>query len=122
MLITTMGLPKKYLNEKAIFFLLLANGLLMLLCILYIVLRVDTSQAAALISYRATLGINGFVSGRPAQLYSFALFAVLVTAVHVILSIRLFSFRRVLSIAVLGLNIVLLVFTLMVSTALIPVR
>ncbi len=117
-----MGLPKKYLNDKAVFFLLLANGLLTVLSVLYIGLRVDASQASAIVSYRATLGISGFYSGRPSELYSFALFALIVTAVNVVLSMRLFSFRRVLSVVVLALNIILLVFTLMVSTALIPVR
>jgi hypothetical protein len=117
-----MASPKRYLNDKAVFFLLLANGLLMLLCVLFVVLRVDTDQAAALISYRARLGISGFVSGRPAELYSFAVFAVVVTAIDLIVSFRLFSFRRLLSVVVLALNVVLLVFTLMVSAALIPVR
>lgn len=117
-----MILPKKYLSNKAIFFLLLGNGLLMLLCLLFVLLKVDTNQTAALLSYRATLGLSGYVTGSPSQSYSFALFAVLVTVVSVILSMRLFNFRRLLSVTVLALNVVLLVFTLMVCSALIPVR
>jgi hypothetical protein len=117
-----MVLPKKYFHDKSIFFLLLSNGLMLLACVVYVLLRVDTSQAAALISYRATLGISGFVSGRPSELYSFAVFALLVTGVNVVLSLRLFSARRLLATAVLALNVVLLIFTFAVSLALIPVR
>lgn len=117
-----MILPKKYLNDKAVFFLLLANGLLMLLCLLFVLLKVDTNQGAALLSYRATLGLDGYVTGRPSESYSFALFAIIVTVVSTLLSIRLFTPRRFLAVAALSLNIVLLVFTLMVGSALIPVR
>lgn len=117
-----MILPKKYLNDKAVFFLLLANGLLMLLCLLFVLLKVDTNQTAALLSYRATLGLSGYVTGSPTESYSFAMFAVLVTVVNAVLSVRLFPVRRLLAVTALSLNVVLLVFTLMVSSALIPVR
>jgi hypothetical protein len=112
-----MKLSKIYYHDKTVLALLGANAALFLLAISNVLLNVDTELSdTSIVSYRSSRGIQ--ISGPTSDLYQFALFALIVTVISVILSIKLFPLRRHLAVSILGLNIITLILCLVVFNAL----
>ena len=113
-----MNIPKNYFHTKSILLLLSINGALLLLSVLNVILSVDTSEApTSVIAYRDTTLI-GQITGPTSDLYQFALFACIATIGSVVLSLRLFARRRHVAIAVLNMNLLVLVLSIIVFNAL----
>jgi hypothetical protein len=107
----------KYYHDKSVLALLGANAALFLLAVSNVLLNVDPQMSdTSIVSYRSSRGIQ--VSGPTSELYQFALFAVIVTAVCVALSIKLYAHRRYLAVTILGLNVITLLLCLVVFNAL----
>jgi len=109
-------IPKNYFNDKAVLALISVNGALLLIAVANVLFNVDTENDVSIISYRQSRAIQ--VSGPTSDLYQFALFALLVTIVSAVLSVKFYAHRRHLSISLLGLNIVSLALCLVVFNAL----
>lgn len=119
-----MHVSKKYLHDKLILSLLSIILFLALVCIVLVLLRYGAggSTSGYIVQFRANLGISAFKTGSLASILSFPLFAVGVSALSVILSIKVFALRRQLALTVLGLTILLLVLAIIVSNALLVLR
>ena len=113
---------KKYFQDRPILFLNLVVVLGSLINIIAVLLRVDTSRDVSIVRYQAALGLSGYPKGSVAELYSFAVFAVLVTAISVFLSARLYTQKRALSVLLLWLTIITLFFNLIVSGAILNLQ
>lgn len=112
-----MNIPKKYFHDKSVLGLIGLNAALFVLTIANVLLNVDTElNSVSIISYRSSRAIQ--TSGPTSSLYEFAFFAVVVTVVSMLLSIKLYSHRKHLAISVLGLNVVSLMLALVVFNAL----
>lgn len=114
-------IPQKYFHDKLVLLLLSANVFLAFLCAALIFLRLNIGQGAEgyIVEYRSNLGISAFRVGGVVGLISFAGFAVLLAVVNVALSVRTYRIRRELSLSVLAAGILLLLFAVIVSNALI---
>ena len=108
---------KSYIHDKVTVFFNLVVILLGVFNSLLVVLRVDTTQSVAIIRNNTTLGLAGFERASSAALYQFLLIALLITIGNTIVSIRVHTIKRGLSLMVLGLTIVALVFLIVISTA-----
>ena len=112
-----MHIPKQYFHDKSVLGLIGFNAALLVLTVANVLLNVDTElNSVSIVSYRSSRAIQ--TSGPTSSLYEFALFAVVVTVVSVILSIRLYGHRKHLAISILGLNVVSLLLCLVVFNAL----
>ncbi len=112
-----MHIPKHFFKDKTVLALLGANGALLLLAVSNVMLNVDTSlNNVSIVSYRSSRAIQ--VSGPTSDLYQFAIFALIVTIMSVMLSIKLYTHRKHFAVSLLGLNIILLVLSLVVFNAL----
>ncbi len=112
-----MHIPKNYFHDKSILGLLGLNAALLVLSVSNVLLNVDTElNSVSIINFRSSRAIQ--TSGPTSSLYEFALFALIVTVVSTILSIKLYSHRKHLAIGVLGLNVVSLLLCLVVFNAL----
>ena len=113
-----MKVPKKYIHDSTALALLATNSALFLLATLGVLLGVDNDEnPTSIVAYRATTKI-GQISGPTSELYQFAIFAVIVTVGSVVLSMKLYSRRRQLAIGVLGLNVLLLVLSIIIFNSL----
>ncbi len=113
-----MKVPKHYFQDRSILALLGANLALFLLSFLGVLLGVKPDEnPTSIIAYRDTTRI-GQISGPTGDLYQFAIFAVIVTVTTVVLSIKLYVHRKHLSTGVLGMNILLLVMSIIIFNAL----
>lgn len=118
-----MAISKKYVHDHLVLLLLSTNVLLALLTIIMMLVRLGASSGAVyIVQYRSTLGVSDFKSGSLSALLAFIVFALLVVAVHTLLSIRAYRINRQVAIAVLGLGTLLLVLGLIISNSLLVLR
>jgi hypothetical protein len=113
---------KKYFQDRPILFLNLILTLGMIINVIAVALRVNTGQTVTIIRYQVNLGLAGFQRANTYQLYGFIIAAVIITAVAIFLSARLYKIKRSLSILILVLSIILLLFNLIVSGAILNLQ
>lgn len=112
----------KFFHDRLVLLLLSVNTFLVVLTTLSILFRLQGAGNGYIVQYRAQLGIGAYKSGSVSQLLAFIAFAVLVLAVHAILSQRTYRLKRELSVLILGLGTLLLVIGFIVSNALLTLR
>ena len=117
-----MTIPKNYLHDRVILLLVSVNTFLALLLTILTLARLDSGHSSYIVQYRANLAINAFKSGSSIELLSFVIFGLLVLAIHVSLSIRVYLIHRQLSVVVLSLGSLLLILAIIVSNALLVLR
>lgn len=118
-----MATPKKYFHDHVVLLLLSVDTFLAFLASLFVLLRLSAGHGNGyIVQYRPTLGINEFKTGSVTGLLSFIGFALLVLAVHTILSMRAYHIHRQLAITILGLGALLLVLAIIISNALLVLR
>lgn len=118
-----MAVPKKYFHDHLVLLLLSINAFLAFAASLFVLLRLSTGHGNGyIVQYRPSLGINAFKTGSVTELLSFIGFALLVLVVHGVLSMRAYHIHRQLAVTILGLGVLLLVLTIIVSNALLVLR
>lgn len=118
-----MASSKKYFHDHYVLLLLSINAFLAIAGSIIILLRLSTSHGSSyIVQYRPSLGINAYQSGSVVELISFVAFALLVLVIHSVLSMRAYKIHRQLAIAILGLGILLLLLTIIISNALLVLR
>ncbi len=110
--------PKNYFRDRHVLALVGADLALYVLTMLNVLLNVSPEEnPTSIVAYRDTTKI-GQISGSTTELYQFALFATIVTVASVLLSMKLYTHRKHLSVGVLALCILLLVMTIIIFNAL----
>lgn len=117
-----MHIPKNYFHDRVVLLLITINIFLTLLSGILVILNLDFNRPDGyVVEYRANLGLSAYKAGSSLILLSFIGFAVAVTVLHTLLSIKMYTHRRNFSIAMLGLGLLLLIVTLFVSNALLEI-
>jgi uncharacterized BrkB/YihY/UPF0761 family membrane protein len=110
---------KTYLHDRFLFFLTLILTLLTILHILLVVVRVDTTQRVSVLRYNTTQTLEGgFERGPTNDLYQLAVMPVVILIIHVLFAYILREKNRTASIYTLALGVVGMVFSVVVSSAL----
>ena len=118
-----MHIPKKYFLDRTVLLLLSVTVFLALLSVLLVLLRLDVGQPDGyIIEYRSNLGLSAFKSGGSGTFIGFVLFSLLILVFHSVLSMRVYQINRRFAIVVLALGVLLLLFALVVSNALLVLR
>lgn len=115
-----MHIPEKYFHDKLVLLLASISGLLAVLTIVLILLRAGIGQSTNdyIVAYRENLGLSAYQRGSILSILSFGLFVIVILIINIVLSIRTYTIRRTLSLTVLGLGILVLVLSLIISNAL----
>lgn len=108
---------KAYVHDKQAVFLNLVLLLAGIFNILLVVLRIDTSKAAAIIRYNTTLGRAGYERASASALYQFALIPLLIVFVQTFLAWKLHGVKRGISVLILSLGIIAVIFSIVVTLA-----
>lgn len=115
-----MATEKKYFHDKLVLLILSANVFLTILSSILIFLRLSNSSPNYhIIQYRSDLGLSAFKNGTALSLYAFIIFIWIVLIINAILSYRTYHIRRDFSIVILGLGLLLIILSMIVSNALI---
>jgi hypothetical protein len=118
-----MTATSKYFHDRMVMLLFSTNVFLALAASLFVMLRLSSNHGTGyIVQYRSNLGIDAFKTGNLAGLLSFIVFDLLIVVMHVLLSLRVYSINRHLSTVILGLGVLLLVLSIIVSNALLVLR
>jgi hypothetical protein len=118
-----MNQNKRYLHDKFILLLLTISFFLVALGSLLILLRLNnTGGADYIIQYRSNLGLSAFQSGGVATFFEFIAYMIAILIINIIISVRLYAMRRIYSVIVLSIGVLLLVLSIIVSNALLVLR
>jgi len=118
-----MHIPKHYFHDRIVLLLLGSSVAVATVSTILILLRIDSGQTDGyIVQYRANLGISAFETGSLLDVSSFIVFLFVVLAFHAVLSMRIYHVRRHAAIAILGLGVLLLTLSAVVSNALLVLR
>ncbi len=119
-----MEIPRKYLHDRAVLFLVSSSVFLLFLCTALILLRASIGQGleSYFVSYRANLGLGGYEKAGILPILSFVAFSAIIFVVGVLLSIKTYSLRKSLSTTILSLTVLLQIFAVVVSNALLALN
>ncbi len=118
-----MTIPSRYFHNRSVLLLLIINSILVLIGTLLILFRLDSGTTTNyIIEYRANYGIGEYKRGFALDMAGFILFLIINFIICVVLSIRTFSIRKNIAIAVLAICSLLSLLTIIVSNALMALR
>jgi hypothetical protein len=113
---------RAYIHDKIAIFLNLVLVLLAIFNVLLVLLKVDTSRSSAIIANNTLLGLAGFDKTAVSGLYQFAIIPVVIVAIQSFLAWRLHSTKRQLALMTLGFGIIAVIFSIVVSGAILEVN
>ena len=119
-----MSSQKHFIQDRTALLLVSVNTFLALSAVVLVALKLNASRGTAsyIISYRSSLGIDGYTQGTVWDVGSFIVAAVLALLIGTVLGYRAYPIKRELSLAVLTLTVLLLVLVIIVSYALLLLR
>ena len=112
---------KDLITDKTTLFMAFIGLLFVGFNILLVVLQVDTTQSVAITRYNL-IESTPFTRGNTPSLYTFAVAPVVFYVVQVVLASKIYHKHRRLSILILGLGFIVLLFGVIVSSAIINVN
>ncbi len=118
-----MHTPQRYIHDRLVLLLLTANTFFAVLTSVLILLKLDSSRSSGyIVQFRPSLGLSAYYKGDSAGILSFAAFSLFVLVFHTILSIRVYGIRRQFAIVILGMGLLLILLSLVISNALLLLR
>jgi hypothetical protein len=113
---------KKYFQDRQILFLNIALVATTLLTIIAAIIRIDTGKSVVIIRYQVAKELAGYGRGDAWELYTFVLASIFFTSLAIFLSAKLYHQKRMLSLLLLSLTLVVLIFNFVVSNAIYNLR
>lgn len=119
-----MSSTKHFIQDRTALLLVSVNAFLALAAMVLIGLKLDASKGTVnyIVSFRSSLGFDGYTQGTVWDVASFMVAAGLIFLIGLTLSYRTYPIKRELSLAVLTLTVPLLVLVIIVSNALLLLR
>ena len=119
-----MATSKHFIQDRSALLLVSANTFLALLSVVLILLKVNATRGTVnyIVSYRSSLGIDGYTQGTFWDIMSFVLATIIVYTIGMLIGYRAYKIRRELALVSLALTIPLLVLIIIVSNALLFLR
>jgi len=118
-----MDQPKKFLHDRAILLLITLIAVLVVVGVAVVLLRFDVSKnPTTIVAYRPNISGSSYLSGKPIDIYSLAVFMVATAAGSIFFSSRVYAIRRFLSLFVLGSSAFLLLLAIRVAWSIISLQ
>ena len=113
-----MHIPKNYLHDRVVLFLLTINAFIFVASSLATVFRLGGSHEVLYSQFRSNLGLKGYIPGGKETFIQFMLFALFILLFHLFISMKVYHIRHNFARAILALGTLLLVMAAVVSNAL----
>jgi len=118
-----MDIPKKYLHDRLVLALLTLVSILLVIGVSVVLLRFDISKnPTTIVGYRPNVSGVSYQSGKPIDIYSLALFMIVIAVGSVILSSHVYNVRRYVAIFMLASSAFLLFLATLVANSLISLQ
>jgi hypothetical protein len=120
---TLVEIPKKFLHDRLVLLLVTAMAILVVMGVSLVLLRFDVSRnPTTIVAYRPNVSGTQYISGKPIDIYSLAIFMILTSAAAVIISSRVYRAKRYAALFLLSATIFLLILSAIVANSLISIQ
>lgn len=118
-----MDIPKKFLHDRLVLILITVLSALLVIGVSLVILRFDVSKnPTTIVAYRPNISGSSYQSGKPIDIYSFAVFMILTAFSAAVLAAKVYNIRRFISLFILGSAVFLLIMATIVSYSLISLQ
>lgn len=118
-----MELPKKFLHDRIVLVLITLIAIFVVIGISVVLLRFDISKnPTTIVAYRPNISGSSYQSGKPIDIYSLAVYVAVTAIAAVVLSARVYTVKRAVSLFILSSTVFLLILVTIVSNALISLQ
>src|SRR3954470_16748492 len=105
-----MEIPKKFLHDRLVLLLITVIAVLVVVGVSIVLLRFDVSRnPTTIVAYRPNITGTQYISGKPIDIYSLAVFMIITSAAAVIISSRVYNAKRYVALFLLSSTIFLLI-------------
>jgi hypothetical protein len=113
----------KYLHDRLVLLFITVISVLVVVGVSLVLLRFDVSRnPTTIVAYRPNVSGTQYISGKPIDIYSIALFMILISAGSVLLSSRIYEVKRPAALFLLGSTVFLLLLSMIVANSLISIQ
>src|ERR1035437_5472461 len=118
-----MEIPKKFFHDRLVLLLTTVVAVLLVVGVSAIMLRFDVSKnPTTIVAYRPNISGASYLSGKPVDIYSLAIFMLLISFGGVILGARTYAARRSIAIFMLSSTVFLLILATRVAWSIISLQ
>jgi hypothetical protein len=118
-----VDIPKKFLHDRLVLLLITAMAVLVVVGVGIVLLRFDVSRnPITIVAYRPNITGTQYISGKPIDIYSMAVFMIMTSVAAVIISSRIYIAKRYAALFLLSSTIFLLILSTIVANSLISIQ
>jgi len=118
-----MDVPKKFFHDRLVLLLVTLVAILLVIGVSVVLLRFDSSKnPTTIVAYRPNISGLVYQNGKPIDIYSLAVFMVLVSVTGVVLGARTYGVRRSVAIFLLASTVFLLILATRVAWSIISLQ
>lgn len=115
--------PKKFLHDRLVLLLITVIAVLVVIGVSIVLLRFDVSRnPTTIVAYRPNVTGTQYLSGKPIDIYSLAVFMIFTSLAAIAVSSRIYVVKRPAAMFVLSSTIFLLVLSAIVANSLISIQ
>jgi hypothetical protein len=116
-------IPKKFLHDRLVLLLITLMAVLVVIGVSVVLLRFDVSRnPTTIVAYRPNITGTQYISGKPIDIYSLAVFMIMTSAAAVVISSRIYNAKRYAALFMLSSTIFLLIISTIVANSLISIQ
>ncbi len=118
-----MDIPKKYLHDRLVLLLITAIAVLVVIGVSLVLLRFDVSRnPTTVVAYRPNVSGTQYISGKPIDIYSLAIFMIATSTAAIFISARVYEAKKPAAMFILACTVFLLILTTIVANSLISIQ
>jgi len=118
-----MPTKKTYFRDYLVILLITINLFIFIVTEILLLFRLSSGTANTfIVQYRPSLGISAYKTGSINDIISFAVFAFLVLAIGIVLSYKTYNISRQLTVAIVGMSILLELLNLIINNSLLALH
>jgi hypothetical protein len=116
-------IPKKFLHDRLVLLLITLMAVLIVVGVSVVLLRFDVARnPTTIVAYRPNITGTQYISGKPVDIYSLAVFMIMTAAAAVIISSRIYNAKRHAALFLLSSTVFLLILSTIVANSLISIQ
>ena len=118
-----MEIPKKFLHDRLVLLLITVIAGLVVIGVSIELLRFDVSRnPTTVVAYRPNVSGTQYISGKPIDIYSLAIFMILTSIAAVAISARIYEVKKPAAMFLLSCTVFLLILSTIVANSLISIQ
>jgi len=118
-----VDIPKKFLHDRLVLLLVTVIAVLVVVGVSVVLLRFDVSRnPTTVVAYRPNVSGTQYLSGKPIDIYSLAIFMILTSAAAILISSRIYVVKKPAALFLLSSTVLLLILSTVVANSLISIQ